>query len=676
MAWHQLWDYRSASTATAAPPVVNGSAGTPPPFKNIQATPPPPKAFGSLPAQAPSTNPSSTAASATAAPSATPSNSSTAATSSVAPSKRTFDTNKLFQAPTSSAPRKGKEERERKRREEVAICKSEPDNLSSLNSLGIKHGASDDDNNGPYFGSTGRSQVRWIGTMGPPAEKRPVSTNVGLGLNFPGSKSGSAPFVSMGNFSSTASRITSEERLAPSNNIDRAVSGGSKFIRNIPMSMSSSQSGVGGIGGSNAVRLSSREANRLRSQRGRERKDLLKHNTTRPSQQQQQQALPGPLDLFSTQQRAPLAPDLPSALPFARKIDDLDSLTYPEGIKTPSVELIQDQTKGGKYNYDRDFLLQFMAICKDKPDNLSSLEGLGIERGAGGHDNRGPFFGSGGRAQPHRMTSLNMGRRKRKDLLKPNTTQPSQQQQQQEQKALPGPLDLSSTQQRAPLTPDLPSPLAFLRKVDDLNSLTYPEGIKTPSVGSNQDQAKGEKYKYDRDFLLQFMVICKDKPDSLSSLDALGIERGAGGDDANGPSFGSTGRNQGRRMGTMGPPARNRSKFIRNIPMSIGPSSQGDVGDVGGPNAVPPRPRKANRTRSQRGRKRKNLLGPNTTQPSQQQQQEEQQALPGPLDLSSTQQRAPLTPDLPSVLASAGKIDDLNSSTYPEGIKTPSVELN
>ncbi|KAG8949387.1 hypothetical protein FRC04_008622 [Tulasnella sp. 424] len=247
------------------------------------------------------------------------------------------------------------------------------------------------------------------------------------------------------------------------------------------------------------------------------------------------------------------------------------------------------------------------------------------------------------------------------------------------QRPVPGPLDLSSTQQRAPLTPGLPSALASARKIDDLDSVKYPEGIKSPSVELNQGQTQGGKYKYDRDFLLQFMQVCKDKPDNLSSLDALGIERGAPGDDNGGPSFGSGGRAQGRRMTSMGPPGPSRSAslnmglglnfpggknapapfgsmgnfsstpsrltseerfaqsnngrdravsggsaFMRNNPMSRS-SSQGGVG---GPNQVPPSPREANRTRSQRGRARNDSLKPNASQLSQQQQQQ-QQALSG-----------------------------------------------
>ncbi|CAL1711469.1 unnamed protein product [Somion occarium] len=84
---------------------------------------------------------------------------------------------------------------------------------------------------------------------------------------------------------------------------------------------------------------------------------------------------PGPLDLSSA--KGAVAAPLPSALATARIIDDLQSVPYPDGILSPKVEL-NVNAKEGKFRYDREFLLQFMAICKDKPDNLPPLDVLGI----------------------------------------------------------------------------------------------------------------------------------------------------------------------------------------------------------------------------------------------------------------------------------------------------------
>ncbi|KAK7036415.1 hypothetical protein VNI00_011612 [Paramarasmius palmivorus] len=85
---------------------------------------------------------------------------------------------------------------------------------------------------------------------------------------------------------------------------------------------------------------------------------------------------PGPLDLSTAKSNIP-AP-LPSALATARVIEDLGSVSYPEGVKSPQVELNVNATKG-KFRYDRDFLLQFMSICKEKPDMLPPLDAIGIE---------------------------------------------------------------------------------------------------------------------------------------------------------------------------------------------------------------------------------------------------------------------------------------------------------
>lgn len=85
---------------------------------------------------------------------------------------------------------------------------------------------------------------------------------------------------------------------------------------------------------------------------------------------------PGPLDLSSTNKPGVPAP-LPSALATARIIDDLSRVPYPENIQSPKVEL-NINAKDGKFRYDRDFLLQFMSICKEKPDMLPPLDAIGI----------------------------------------------------------------------------------------------------------------------------------------------------------------------------------------------------------------------------------------------------------------------------------------------------------
>ncbi|KAF7315030.1 MI domain-containing protein [Mycena indigotica] len=68
---------------------------------------------------------------------------------------------------------------------------------------------------------------------------------------------------------------------------------------------------------------------------------------------------------------------LPSALATARFIKDLNCITYPENVQSPRAEL-NVSAKDGKFRYDCAFLLQFMPICKEKPDNLPPLDAIGI----------------------------------------------------------------------------------------------------------------------------------------------------------------------------------------------------------------------------------------------------------------------------------------------------------
>ncbi|TFY80693.1 hypothetical protein EWM64_g3314, partial [Hericium alpestre] len=86
---------------------------------------------------------------------------------------------------------------------------------------------------------------------------------------------------------------------------------------------------------------------------------------------------PGRLDLTSATV-GNVAPPPPSALATARIIEDLGRVQYPEGIKSPKVEL-NVNAPAGKFRYDRDFLMQFMSICKEKPDNLPPLDAIGLE---------------------------------------------------------------------------------------------------------------------------------------------------------------------------------------------------------------------------------------------------------------------------------------------------------
>lgn len=87
---------------------------------------------------------------------------------------------------------------------------------------------------------------------------------------------------------------------------------------------------------------------------------------------------PEPLDLSK---KAPVSDESivapGSALSHARIIEDLTKVTYPESIKSPN-PILNKSAKPGKFRYDRDFLLQFMSVCKEKPEQLPSLEAIGM----------------------------------------------------------------------------------------------------------------------------------------------------------------------------------------------------------------------------------------------------------------------------------------------------------
>ncbi|KAF9450122.1 ARM repeat-containing protein [Macrolepiota fuliginosa MF-IS2] len=69
----------------------------------------------------------------------------------------------------------------------------------------------------------------------------------------------------------------------------------------------------------------------------------------------------------------------------------------------------------------------------------------------------------------------------------------------------------------------LPFPLAAVRAIDDFSQVQYPEGIISPNPQLNSNVENG-KFRYDREFLMQFMPLCKEKPITLPPLDAIGLE--------------------------------------------------------------------------------------------------------------------------------------------------------
>jgi translation initiation factor 4G len=109
-------------------------------------------------------------------------------------------------------------------------------------------------------------------------------------------------------------------------------------------------------------------------------------------------------------------------------------------------------------------------------------------------------------------------------------------------------LDLSKTpsgaSSDAPMSAALQS-LGSARFIEDISKVAYPTSMQSPKPELNESAEPG-KFRYDRDFLLQFMGVYKEKPVDLPPLADIGMD----------PSQAQTGRSGGgRRTSGMGPPA-------------------------------------------------------------------------------------------------------------------------
>ncbi|KAK4050382.1 hypothetical protein OIV83_003451 [Microbotryomycetes sp. JL201] len=116
-----------------------------------------------------------------------------------------------------------------------------------------------------------------------------------------------------------------------------------------------------------------------------------------------------------------------------------------------------------------------------------------------------------------------------------------------------------------------PSPLSTARPIDNLNAVSYPENIKSPRAELNAGAEPG-KYRYDREFLMQFMNVCVERPENLPNLESIGMVD-AGADVGGRGSFG------GNRRSPMGPPGPSRSGSSGGLGRS---TSGGGVGGAFG----------------------------------------------------------------------------------------------
>ena len=183
---------------------------------------------------------------------------------------------------------------------------------------------------------------------------------------------------------------------------------------------------------------------------------------------------------------------------------------------------------------------------------------------------------------PHVLVEL-PAKPSEKEPLRIDTAIPSP----EHQRKRPGPLNLQATI-NTNVAPPLPSALATARHIEDINRITYPQGIKSPRLELNVNTQKGKfRYvlvfhvlvhwflskfhrRYDRDFLLQFMNICKEKPDHLPPLDVIGLEPT---DTSHTMSRGGSGRNRATSSMSMPANARSASIGLGFIPGSMGKSA-------------------------------------------------------------------------------------------------------
>ncbi|KAF9578249.1 hypothetical protein BGW38_006052, partial [Lunasporangiospora selenospora] len=118
----------------------------------------------------------------------------------------------------------------------------------------------------------------------------------------------------------------------------------------------------------------------------------------------------GPMDSAKAGLTVDLARTVSAPAPTSARIENFSNVSYPSHILSPS-----DTDASGKYRYGRDFLMQFMNVCTDRPESLPSLDVLGSEGERGvqspGGSQRGPRGpmpnGRGKPSQP--MGSFNLG---------------------------------------------------------------------------------------------------------------------------------------------------------------------------------------------------------------------------------------------------------------------------
>ena len=110
-------------------------------------------------------------------------------------------------------------------------------------------------------------------------------------------------------------------------------------------------------------------------------------------------------------------PSGPTSIGSARVIDNLEGIAYPPSVQSPKMEF-NKEAQPGKYRYDRDFLLQFMSVYTEKPQDLPPLASIGMEassrggrRSSGAPGRGGMAMGGRGKTSEERFAAANAGMR-------------------------------------------------------------------------------------------------------------------------------------------------------------------------------------------------------------------------------------------------------------------------
>ncbi|KAJ9091399.1 hypothetical protein QFC19_009108 [Naganishia cerealis] len=83
------------------------------------------------------------------------------------------------------------------------------------------------------------------------------------------------------------------------------------------------------------------------------------------------------------------------SLKTAKVIEDIRAITYPASISAP-LSSLNETADAGKFRYNREFLLQFLGICKDRVPVEASLGMLSIDRDDSRNSNSSGGFARGG----------------------------------------------------------------------------------------------------------------------------------------------------------------------------------------------------------------------------------------------------------------------------------------